>query len=253
MSEKGINVYGKSENIHLTAEDWNFRWKQNHIGFHLASVDPSLIKYEHVLLGQNNRVFLPLCGKSKDLVYLADKGHDVRGCEFVEKAVKDFFSENGLGYTRMVKTLDTGSINEYKATSKQITIYQGDFFALSSHSVGKFDAIWDRASLTAIHPKRRSEYAKKILDLLSANGKFLTNAFYMTGVQYSGPPYSVSLDDIKEMYEKYCDITLLETKDETGDANHLKVTCKLKHIHLVKFSKQAEILQQEKSTGPKLN
>ena len=77
--------------------------------------------------------------------------------------------------------LDTGSINEHKATSKRITIYQGYFFALSSHSVDKFDAIWDRASLTAIHPIGRSEYAWKILDLLSLDGKFLTNAFLRQG------------------------------------------------------------------------
>ena len=63
----------------------------------------------------------------------------------------------------------------------------------------------------------------------------------------------VSLDGIEELYEKFCDIMLLETKDETEDTNYLKVTCKLKHIYLVKFSIQAKILQQEKSTGPKLN
>ena len=81
------------ENVHLTASDWKFLWEQNLIPFHRSEVDPYLLSYECMLLEENNKVFVPLCGKTMDLVYLAEKGHDVFGCEFTTKAVLDFFFE----------------------------------------------------------------------------------------------------------------------------------------------------------------
>jgi len=155
INKQGINTYGKLENVQLTLADWTSRWEHNEIGFHLPQNDPYLLKHENVFLEQKMKIFLPLCGKSNDLVYLSDKGHDVFGCEFVEKSVIDFFTENSLEYVSETKKFGTCNINEYKAKSKKITIYQGDFFALTSQYVGKFDAIWDRASLVAIHPLKR--------------------------------------------------------------------------------------------------
>ena len=241
MNEKGLNYYGKVENVQLTIDDWDSRWEQNLIGFHLPAVNAYLQKYAHLLLGENNRVFLPLCGKTKDLVYFADQGHDVYGCEFVEMSVIDFFSENSLEYSCEEKQLSCGMFKVYQAASKPITIYQGDFFALTSLDVGKFNAIWDRASLEAIDPSKRLDYAKVIIDLLSSNGKYLTSTLTLTGVQYTGPPYSISPEEIKDLFGRVCEIKLLETKEESGDAKVLKVASKIKHIHLLNFFEHLQI------------
>jgi len=227
---KGVNRFGKLENIHLTEDDWKFRWDQNLTPFHRCEVDPYLLKYEHMLLAKNNRVFVPLCGKTLDLIYLADKGHDVFGCELTKKGVIDFFTENSLEYTCEVKKLSSYSINIYKAISKRITIYQGDVFTVSSEIIGKFDAIWDRAAFEAIDPLKRSEYVRIMLDLLQHNGKCLLVTNVMSNVQFSGPPYSVSLDEIQELFESIYDITLLETnKDEKFE----KVSSKFRHTHIL--------------------
>ena len=165
------------------------------------------------------------------MLYFADKDHDVFGCEYVEKAVIDFFTENCLEYSCEVKSLPSCHINMYKAKNKRITIYQGDLFALSTDIIGKFDAIWDRASLAALHPSRRPDYAQLMYDILRAGGKHLINTPSMTGVPYTGPPYSVSPKDIEESFGKYCNITGLETHEE--DPTLLKVSSKFRHVFLL--------------------
>lgn len=47
-------------------------------------------------LAQGSRVFVPLCGKSLDMIWLAQQGHEVIGVELSPVAVEDFFRENGL-------------------------------------------------------------------------------------------------------------------------------------------------------------
>ena len=44
----------------------------------------------------SSKVLVPLCGKTRDLLYLAGHRHQVLGVEFVERAVQDFFRETGI-------------------------------------------------------------------------------------------------------------------------------------------------------------
>ena len=200
-------------------ENWESMWKRNSIGFHKAQVHPSLLKHEKHF-APNSRIYVPLCGKSVDLVHLANKGFDVHGSEFVEKGVKDFFADQGLEYT-VQKDATTG-IPVYTAVSKKITIYQGDFFKLNFNIIGKFDAMWDRGSLVAINPSDRDKYATIMLELMAPNCRYLLNSFLITGDLYQGPPHSVPTQDIDSMFGKTCDMKLLESQPAPIKLTHAK-------------------------------
>jgi len=76
----------------MQADFWQKRWERDQIGFHLAEVNPYLQQYWPALgLAAQTRVLVPLCGKSLDLIWLADQGFEVLGIELAEKAVEDFF------------------------------------------------------------------------------------------------------------------------------------------------------------------
>ena len=47
-------------------------------------------------LPADSQVFVPLSGKSLDMVWLAEQGHRVLGVELSELAVRQFFDERGL-------------------------------------------------------------------------------------------------------------------------------------------------------------
>ena len=78
--------------------DWGDRWHEGRIPFHQSNVTDLLAQHAEHVWGTESmgRVLVPLCGKSLDMVFLADRADSIVGVEFVEQAVKDFFAEQGL-------------------------------------------------------------------------------------------------------------------------------------------------------------
>ena len=67
---------------------WHKRWQIGQIGFHQSAVDRHLKRYWPDLgLAGHSRVFVPLCGKSLDLVWLREQGHFVAGVEISATAL----------------------------------------------------------------------------------------------------------------------------------------------------------------------
>ena len=78
-------------------------WDQDVFPWHKEGVHPKLEQRFETLIqaaGKENasecRFFVPLCGKSVDMMFLLKKGFQVIGCEGVEKACVDFFEENSI-------------------------------------------------------------------------------------------------------------------------------------------------------------
>ena len=81
----------------MDREFWLERWQRSEIGFHQQEINAHLQDYwAHLDLPADSRVFVPLCGKSRDLLWLRARGHTVLGVELSSIAVRDFFAENAL-------------------------------------------------------------------------------------------------------------------------------------------------------------
>jgi thiopurine S-methyltransferase len=196
------------------------------------------------------RVLVPLCGKTLDMAFLASRNAvaEVVGVDGVQQALDEFAQENPQLNVRKVDdssttttdgaattdstnadaTTTTTTTTEEAAKSKyeqwkgdKITLLQGDFFHLDEQATGgKFDAIFDRGSLVAISPDLREAYVQILSGLLKPGGRILTVAVYRcsgTDEDKSGPPYSVSEDDMSALYgslEWVESVTLLEKDGE---------------------------------------
>jgi thiopurine S-methyltransferase len=68
---------------------WKEKWQIGDIGFHQSEVEPLLIKYFSAL--SPGRVLVPLCGKTKDMKWLLDKGWTVIGIEVTQLHVEISF------------------------------------------------------------------------------------------------------------------------------------------------------------------
>ena len=80
---------------------WNKRWAEGKTSFHEKLPHKDMLKYKGDILWKPvTRVFFPLCGKSVDMLLLAEQGHQVVGLECSEVAVTQFFNENNLEFTR---------------------------------------------------------------------------------------------------------------------------------------------------------
>ena len=80
----------------MEAGFWHQKWEKGDIGFHAPEVNPSLQEHFGKLqMAAGARVFLPLCGKTRDIGWLLDEGFRVSGAELSELAIKELFKKLG--------------------------------------------------------------------------------------------------------------------------------------------------------------
>ena len=192
----------------MNKEFWLKRWEREEIGFHQSEINPYLCRYwQELHPAKNSTVFVPLCGKSRDLNWLRRQGHRVLGIELSTIAVQAFFNENG--YTPLCTA--TGKFDCYEADD--IRVLCGDFFDLSKDDLANVGAVYDRASLIALPPEMRARYARHLTNILPPATKILLITFDYPQAEMAGPPFAVSVGEVEELYRGYADVTLLAQLD----------------------------------------
>lgn len=189
---------------------WEERWKKNEIAFHGAEANPFLVKYfDRLSLAKGSRIFLPLCGKTLDILWLLSKGYRVAGAELSKLAIDQLFSE--MKVTPQISKL--GKLEHYSA--KNLDIFVGDFFDLSRQALGSVDAIYDRAALVALPESMRSSYTKHLIEITNKAPQLLICYEYDQRLQ-EGPPFSISNEEVHQHYKSHYDLNLLESSNVPG-------------------------------------
>jgi thiopurine S-methyltransferase len=187
---------------------WHERWKQNEIGFHQAGFNSHLQEFWPSLgLKPESRVFVPLCGKSRDLLWLRAQGHGVLGVEVSPIAVSDFFKENRL--TPQITRRESFEVWE----ADGLTVLCGDFFALTPEWLKNVQAVFDRASLIALPPEMRARYAAHMASILPRDTSILLVTMEYPAQAMQGPPFSVGENEVRALYEKHFRVASLLRKD----------------------------------------
>lgn len=194
----------------MDAKFWHQRWEKNDIGFHQPEANPSLVKnFETLNLAKGSRVFLPLCGKTRDLSWLLSNGYQVVGVELSKIAVHQLFSELEIE----PEISSSSEVIHYRAND--IDIFVGDIFNVSDKRLGSVDAIYDRAALVALPADTRKQYTTHLLNITDRAPQLLICYEYDQQLM-DGPPFSVGLEEVKQHYAQSYDITCLERKRLPG-------------------------------------
>ena len=202
---------------------WHLRWSEGRIGFHQADFNPYLKKYWQLLsLAGDDRVFVPLCGKSKDMLWLREQGHEVLGVELNPSACEAFFAENGAepecsqqpGF--VVRSVDG------------VQLLCGDFFSLNAEDLRDVSAVYDRAALIALPPEMRVQYVEYLTQILPRGVQILLITLEFEGE--GGPPFSVQGSEVERLFGEAFEIECLERTqpDDPRDVGRLEVTWLLK-------------------------
>ncbi|KAK3705155.1 hypothetical protein QZH41_003752 [Actinostola sp. cb2023] len=150
------------------SEIWEVDWKNPDLAWHVKQIHPLLIKHEREITGGRShlKVLVPLCGISVDLLWFADRGDSVCGIEYDASGCQAFFEINNIEF-------DTQALTEefqiFKGKTKDITLYQCDFFKFPSlvpSLKGSFDVIWDRAALRTTVGEPIGQNAQAYVDVL---------------------------------------------------------------------------------------
>ena len=187
---------------------WLERWQTRQIGFHQSSIHPFLERWWPSLgVPADSRVYVPLCGKSLDMVWLALRGHRVVGTEMIGLAVQEFFGEQAAS----TSICPHGPFVRHAAGSYEIL--EGDALALTPELLGSVQAAYDRAALVALPPAMRVPYAESFARLLPGGTRVLLIAFEYPQQMKSGPPFSVEPHEIDALYGRSFRVHELERVD----------------------------------------
>lgn len=187
---------------------WLERWEREEIGFHQDEVNPYLRQHwQELHIAHGSVVFVPLCGKSLDMLWLKKQGHPVLGVELSAIAVQAFFAENGYTPSRSV----SGKFERYEADG--VCILCGDFFDLSKDYLANVGAVYDRASLIALPPEMRERYVRHLTNILPHATKILLITLDYPQHEMSGPPFAVSVGEVEALYREQAEVCMLAQMD----------------------------------------
>lgn len=202
---------------------WNDRWEKDETGFHQAALNPYLAHFygEKGPAIENRsalKIFVPLCGKSMDMQWLAENGYAVLGVECSPVAVKEFVKNHGVS----IEESENGrhikyTINSEVADSSSIDLIQGDFFGMNSEDTNDITDVFDRASLIALPEAMRKNYAEKMVELLNPGVRMLLITMTYPQHEMDGPPFSVSEEEVHDLYDNNFNIDKLLMKNILSD------------------------------------
>ena len=185
----------------MEADFWLDKWQRNEIGFHENEVHPLLREYWSVVTADIDHsqsdatnVFVPLCGKSLDMLWLLDQGFDVYGVELSAIGVEAFFTENEIEFT---KSAD-GELTKYQ--SARVTIWCGDIFALSRSMLPPITLFYDRAALVALAADMREQYINQVASLVNRAARGLLVALEYSPDLITPPPHSLNISTLEKIY-----------------------------------------------------
>ena len=174
---------------------WHSKWESNQLGFHQEKVNSRLKKFwPELQIPSAKKVFVPLCGKSLDMLWLAEL-HPVVGVELSQIAAEGFYTENDLPVIRN----DQPPFVRYSGNN--IDLLCGDVFDLTAEQMADVGGVFDRAALIALPTDLRARYARHLASILPAGCKILLITMIYNEEKMSGPPFSVTEEEVRSLFD----------------------------------------------------
>jgi thiopurine S-methyltransferase len=197
---------------------WLDRWRSGNTGWHQTDVHPFLVKHGAWLLERpasrrapRPRVFVPLCGASRDMFWLRRAGATVVGIDLAAEAPRRFFDDAALE-----PVVDRTCLFE-RWHADDVEFLVGDFFDADATVLGAFDAVYDRAALVALPPPARRRYAERMTALCPRGTRVLQVTFDYDAREMTGPPFAVHGEEVGALYGEAFDLRRVERLDVLAD------------------------------------
>ena len=158
---------------------WNQRYASGETPWTLHAVPAAVRSFVKRRQRRGTTVLIPGCGTDLEVLqFFQTAGFEVTAIDFSSVAVAQ---------TRKALRNFDGQI------------IRGDFFKFDFQN--RFDLIYERTFLCALHPRRWPKYAKRVAQLLRPRGKLVGIFFY--GKEPEPPPYSLSETGAAEIFGRH--------------------------------------------------
>jgi SAM-dependent methyltransferase len=171
----------------IDKEYWDTRYKSNEIGWDIGYVSTPIKEYLDQLNDKSLDILIPGCGSAWEAEYCLQQGfkntHAIdisdQAVSTFQKRVPDFPKEN---------------------------IFNDDFFTHSR----KYDLIIEQTFFCALPPTMRTDYVKKMHELLKPNGKLVGLLFNIELFEYH-PPFGGHQGEYQKLFAPYFHIKIMDT------------------------------------------
>ena len=166
-------------NLDLSATAWDKRYQNNDICWDLGVISPPLKAYIDQLENKSLKILIPGGGNSYEAEYLFQKG-------FTNVYVVDL-SQTALDNIKQ-------RIPDFPTSQ----LIQSDFFDLEMN----FDLVLEQTFFCAIHPTLRSNYARKMNQILNQGGK-IVGLLFSVPLFTNRPPFGGSKEEYVEYFKDF--------------------------------------------------
>ena len=213
---------------------WNRCWERNSLGFHQETVHPFLEQFLLPrLTATTQHVFVPLCGKSLDMVWFAQR-MKVSGAELSEIACRDFFQDKELTYQQEQR--DGFNVFSYQ----NIQLWQGDFFKLLPATIENIDWVYDRAAIIALPENMQHQYAQHLTTFIADKTTLFLISLEFPQKELEGPPFAISSSKVEQLFADFevnC-IAEHELVDKKFAQRTFNVSRLVERLYLIKKKQQ---------------
>lgn len=159
-----------------SAQFWNHRYREQKLPWDYGGVPPDLESFLRKQPHTNANVLIPGCGSGYEIVAFREAGYKVHAIELSEAAI--IHANAIIGHDSQC-------------------IRQGDFFSLD-FPAGHFDIVYERTFHCALPPHRRSDYIRRMHNLIRPDGLLL--GLFLYGHESEPPPYPMPPQMLKSAF-----------------------------------------------------
>ena len=163
----------------LSKEFWSNRYRSDATGWDLGQVSPPLKSYIDQLKNKQLSILIPGAGNAHEAEYLYHQG-------FKNVHVLDHAAEPLKNLKNRIPDFPENQL------------HKEDFF---KHE-GQYDLILEQTFFCALHPELRSEYSRKMNELLNKGGKIVGLLFDIQ-FPFDGPPFGGSCEEYQTYFSPY--------------------------------------------------
>jgi len=176
----------KKDSNELYQNYWENQYQKEATGWDIGAISTPLEVYFNQLATKNLTILIPGAGNSYEAEYLHKQG-------FKNVDVIDFALQPLKNLKSRVPTFPKKSL------------IQKDFFVHEK----KYDLIIEQTFFCALHPTLRTNYVKKMYDLLGKKGK-LAGLFFDIELTEEGPPFGGEFKEYVQLFSTHFNIKTLD-------------------------------------------
>ncbi|XP_077497713.1 thiopurine S-methyltransferase-like [Amblyomma americanum] len=190
---------------------WAQRWAQGDVPWHgNLRINRFLDRHQELILDgkKSATVFVPMCGKGRELHWFYAMGHVVYGVEYVEDVGRQFFVENDLAMSETV--CPVLGCRVLKTRDGRLTIFICSIFDFSKECVPPIEIVWDRSGITAVREEDRGRYVSVMKSLLAPGFSYGLWTTSYDNPDYKDFPRSITDATVLKLYGNDFDVRKVE-------------------------------------------